>query len=636
MIDSTNSKSNIRQENLLQDTGMATNLIETGKKSNSNDSHVIVQNQFEAIEGEDDSNKNFLTNRTAKLVLTIIPICMMSTCVEYSYNIHQQLGDGLLRYLKITPGQVELFYTLYSVGLLPPLLVSSFLCGKLGKSFLSVVSSGLMFCALVFVCLGVFNKSLQLIQVAWLCAGFFGNIIYIPQATIISDLFTGKNLSIVIGLTNTFNLFSNSFSNFLNPSIFLATRNIVVSYFMVGVWVFGVFFLCSVFFFMQYTGFIDFLTEENEEELMLKSTYRVKENMGKSLGLTNSQRSGVGNNQESQGAEDDLGDGGGEVQRKSKNSRNSRSRRTTGSNNSSMESRDINRGFYFWRNKPVVKDIFQPLPLLCLINYLIAVNINMLFVSFSTNCFIVRFGFPLVNAKNFVTVGNFTCIPFIMFYSFLAQKKGRKMVLLSLGYCVAGLAFLMLTLLPNKTNPMGIYLCMILLSQFTAISYGICASALMLVCPQRSTSLAWTAQCFSMTVFTIILSLYIKQIIDGDTAIGYQIALLSMVGLCVIGLVFSGATYWVDKQRGGILFYHEHSKRVSKLKRRLNKYGYLPKRKGVKGKKKKISGKGKARKGTKQSISVGLTKYATTKLAPSESKPQKEGEKKKEYMLHKG
>ena len=637
-MDTIASKNTFKSKNLettdSRATDLATNLIATVKKSDSNDSHIIVQKQLEDITESKPKKQSLLQNRRFLTILAIIPLALMSTPVEYGYDIHQQLGDALLRYLNINPGQIELFYTLFSFGVLFPQLFSSYFCQKLGKTFMVVLLTGIMFVCFSLTCYGVYIKSLLVMQIAWFLFGFFGDIIFIPQGTIISDLFTGKGLSLVLGITAATNCFVNNLANFVNPWIFLQTRSVFASYFAVAAWAFAIFLVNLFFYLYERSGYTKFLSEEFEDNALLNTPHNPEKNKSTAGGLLTEANKTVtqkmshhlegsqANNSPPQNpiANQLVVVGQRNITSSVASTVFSDSRSNSAGGGNGRSSGGKNKATT-WNNKPVIKDILQPLPVICSLNFIIGINIYIAFVSFSTNCFIVRYGFELDQAKNFLSLSNLFSIPFLLFYSWIALNRGRKLVIMIMGYLSATVGFITLYIQPVNTSPAFIYLAVFLVGQFNVVIYAVSNVCLTLVCPQRSTSLALATTSFGISLFNIGISLGLKRIVAPNTVDDYQRALLIMVAMTVVGLISSSLTYFMDKARGGILFYPENTKRVRKLKRRLNKYGYLPLRgRGKKGKKELSAKRRQAGKGKGASFSVGLTKRASTNLAPSEEK----------------
>lgn len=201
-----------------------------------------------------------------------------------------------------------------------------------------------------------------------------------------------------------------------------------------------------------------------------------------------------------------------------------------------------------------------------------------MFSQMSTECLIKRFGLTLEEAKNRIFLMPLMATATIPLYSFLAGKFGKKLLILTVGYCLIIGSHLIMLLIPavtstgeNQSTKTILYFCIFLLSQYRAITGSIVYSAVSLSSPSTATSLAFGITLCTHNLVGVVLPNILGAIIKDDTYTAFQNGLYFALLMASLGIMVSITLLFHDLRKGGLLWHPENGDKVKALKNLINK-----------------------------------------------------------------
>ena len=96
----------------------------------------------------------------------------------------------------------------------------------------------------------------------------------------------------------------------------------------------------------------------------------------------------------------------------------------------------------------MIKDLKDSLVILVIANLMFGAQSYFMFTQMSTECFVKRFGLTLEEAKNRLFLMPLIATASIPFYSFLVGRVGKKVLLLSTGYALVLISYILMINLP--------------------------------------------------------------------------------------------------------------------------------------------------------------------------------------------
>jgi len=122
--------------------------------------------------------------------------------------------------LDISEADFQLFYSLYALPNIFTLLFIGYLCDLFGVRISIMVLSGLIALFQLLIAVGGYAKSYYTILVGRILFGVVSEAVFIPQASIISFWFRGKEQAFALGIAITFPEMGNALNSYLTPIIF--------------------------------------------------------------------------------------------------------------------------------------------------------------------------------------------------------------------------------------------------------------------------------------------------------------------------------------------------------------------------------------------------------------------------------
>ena len=454
-------------------------------------------------------------SKNIKLIIAAVLITFFNIGVFFTFDIKQFLADRYLHYFDITPQEIE---HIESNICLTSTIISVFM-GVFIKwtspSTVCVLSNLFLFLITIGVFVGVDTVNFNAILFLAYLRGVFIEGIFLAQATLTVDLFTGQILSLMMGLPEVANALTTAISSFLIPKIFVWFRNIPFCFFL-GSIVAGVgTILTMIWWFLEIRGWGKEITlSEKEDE---KEEDGTKEQEGKD----NAEDGAVGEKKDS--AYSNLWD------------------------------------FNIWLN--------------CF-NFALGTSSMVIFNTFGNELFVRRFGCDIQRAGLIMSLIPLLTIPFTPTYSWISMKYGKKTPIIIFGYAAAALAFIYISLLPKKLSSLWqLAVPIFLYAQFQSICHAFLYTNIGLVASTRIVSVAFgiSSLLFGVIYFieTNLLGIFLKP----DTSDVYQMSLIIIALLHVAGFLVSLVVFSIDMKRGKVLYLPENSDEVMELKKKIDK-GY--------------------------------------------------------------
>lgn len=456
---------------------------------------------------------------TSKILIPVLLLLIqLNIGSYYSYDVPQQLATNFTNKFKLTQIDIEFLYSIWALFALPMGLFSGLIVKKLSPLVTVLLSSFMIYVSCVLTNLGIETEKYIYILIARALYGFASEPLMVAQATIISDWFTGRYLSLANGLSQTVNNLGLVASYYLTSLVYVKSRNMFVPFMYSSFFnLFSV--LCGVLYSYYDLRYLGIVKGVNHEKMDLIESLESKSEMN---------RSSLGN---STGViEMDLEE---------------------------VKSEEINCTY--------LRDMKDLRIWLSIFMFNCAELCYFMFTNFSTEFMIKRFKFDILEAKNILLVLPLITIFFIPVYSIISVKRGMKIKMFGFGFLMACLGYIFLAVLPVKKTYL-VYFPIFLIGQFWSIFGAVAFSSIVIATPTRSIPLSLGFSFFSNDVFLSTVPLIFGQIVKNDDIKGYQNALYLLIGLSCLGIGLSIWNFIVDLKKGGILELPENGEKAKKLK----------------------------------------------------------------------
>lgn len=191
---------------------------------------------------------------------------------NYIFDIPQLFENAFIKKFRITPVEISYLYAIYSIPNFVFAPLGSVLLNHTGLGLGGLLFSGIIFFSTVCMYIGVNLNSFTLVMIARAVFGIGAETLIVCQATIAEKWFTGKFLSLAIGLNNVVSLAGSALSAYLTPQLFVNSRGLQVPLFFCGLIVAVCWFILLGYFIIEYKNkkLIESEDEENDEKFSLK------------------------------------------------------------------------------------------------------------------------------------------------------------------------------------------------------------------------------------------------------------------------------------------------------------------------------------------------------------------------------
>ena len=469
-----------------------------------------------------------MVSKKTKLLISASIIIFFNMGLFFSLNIKQFLADRFLHYFSVTPKDVEhIESNKTSVGMIMS-IITGIIIKKTSPSLICVLANLVMFLATIGIFIGAVTVDFNILLAMSYVRGFVIEGIFLGQATLVVKLFTGKMLSMVLGLIQVANSMSSAISNSLTPRLFRLTRDLPFCFFVGSCVSFMGLSFAVAWFVLEGRGWGDEITRQSAGE-----------NQG----------------EKDEAAQD--GDGG---------LKDEKVELLLLEEEKNKESLADKLGPY--------SDLKDPNIWLNCVNYAIGCTSDVIFASFSNELFVRRFGFETEQAGTIMSIILLLTIPFTPLYSAIAIKYGKKPQMLILAYISAALSFFYIFLLPTKLDSVwSLAIPIFGYSQYLSVSHFLLYTNIGVVAPKRIVSVAFSISSLMFSIVFVNEARLFGLLLKPDTIAVYQLALQILTGLFSLGAILSLIVYYIDVRRGGILALPENSDKALAMKARVDK-GY--------------------------------------------------------------
>lgn len=176
------------------------------------------------------------------IAIILISNVMMVISLWPAADYPQALSEPLRKTLNVDAVQISTLYTIYSIINLFTAPIGGFVANRIGVANTGLIASLLSFSGSAIAFIGIWYSNFYIMLAGRAVYSVGGETLLIVQASISERWFSGKFLSVALGLNTTFGLMVASFSNFSQPLMFAYFRDLEVP-----------------FLYMFVTGFIGFL-----------------------------------------------------------------------------------------------------------------------------------------------------------------------------------------------------------------------------------------------------------------------------------------------------------------------------------------------------------------------------------------
>ena len=358
-----------------------------------------------------------LTRTQSSVIL--VTILLFNFGYWFTVEFPQTLGDTFLRQFHITPKEVGYIYSIsfFCSIVLSPL--TGVLISRFGIPNISLLMSFFIFAGNVIAYLGVRANSFNLLLIGRIVFSLGSEPILIVQASASEKWFSGKLLSISMGLNFTCGLLAGSLGNYFTPIVMVEQRNMEAAFFCyVCAGAFS--FLSVAVFALMDWKFADLIQNELDDN-------------GKG---SNALRQPLNSQNEKIDDEGKVGEIDREGQKIREIDLEAAIEATSGENYSFKLSHLWKLGPLYWG---------------CVGIYTFASNSYYQFVKVITNASVHRFGYSYLRAKNFLSIIQLLSAFFMPFNSIFILNYGKKMKVLL--FSTAALLIAYTTMLLSPSTP---------------------------------------------------------------------------------------------------------------------------------------------------------------------------------------
>ena len=554
-----NSKQANQPQELSSEPSAAHNQLNTETEESKKN-----KNHKEKKSHKNQPKKTKLSNLHYAAVLMSIMFCYVGFLSAVDFP--QTLGDILLNHFKITTEQVGIIYSINTGMSILTSAVTGFLVLKFGVPNVILGSTATMFLGSLIIFWSVKINYFNLLLFGRGVFALGAETTAISQATASSKWFSGKVLSLSMGLNFSMGIASASISNYVNPILIVKTRSLEVAFF---------YYSCVMAFSCLSAASFNYLdwrygaALEEEKRQKLEEVFRsVKEDNQALIPIETEE----GHQQDPETIRKSILEEENELTRE---------------RDYQFQFSDLLKlGPVFWFSVSI---------------YTVAANTYYQFTSIITNAAVHRYGYPYLQAKNFLPVMQVISGIFMPLNSLVIIKIGKKPKVIFFAVILQLIGFLNFTLTPAVPGfrfelSIGLIACFYFIYQSTI--YPCLAMSL----PDEVVSLGIGAASSVQAVVLCLLSFVFGDMVKEETISQYQRVLIIMAFMSGISLTLTLLTIKYDKQCGGVLDYPENSNEAAKAKSALNlRFRRLTTRRKGRGKGKTIksvSGKSKLTVGT--------------------------------------
>lgn len=453
-------------------------------------------------------------------ILLLFFMMFLNFSCWFAYDFPQLFESQLLSKFNINALQLSYTYAIYSVPNFIFAPIISILLNYSGLGFGGILLNTIIFSSGFLLYFGCRWDSFFLVLVSRALLGIGGESILVAQAAIAERWFTGKFLSLAIGMNNVVSLLGTALAAWLGPEIYVGKRDIQ--------WVIFVITLVGFIVWFMNVGY--WLIEERlikrekdlervlQEHILEKRIADLKEgdNINDCLDAESSKTSTFKTQSEAKFTFRHIG----------------------------------HLGKLFWMLTIVFAFVsmayFQ-------------------FTNFVTDLLMQRYKYPYLKAKNLVALIPVATIILIPIFSSIIVVIGKKGYALLISAIVGAGVYWYMEIMPPQPSVHVTY-CILGVAFFYSLYSSVIWSSITLVVPQQGTSVALGLATTIQNILMTTLPLYFGRINKSRSINAYNMSLFSLRILAFGGIFASLLVILVDFRTGKRLHLHENHKEVLEAK----------------------------------------------------------------------
>ena len=490
---------------------------------------------FKSIIKLEDKLQSLLNEKTPpKLTRTqtnLILVSIMLFNVGYwsTIDFPQTLGDTFLRQFHISTKQVGYIYSIsyfFSIIFCP---LTGVLISRFGIPNISLLMAFFIFAGNVMAYFGVRADSFSLVVLGRIVFSFGAEALLVAQASASEKWFSGKMLSISMGINLSCGVTSGSLSNYITPIAIVEDRNLEAAFLYYVCAGALSFFSVALFTVLdwKYGALIQHSLDMNGENESSKGSTALREAL-------RSHQTNPGDQPTDPASQDPIA---------SRTNSQALIQATSGEN-------------YVFKLNHLWK--LGPLYWCCVGIYTFASNSYYQFTKVITNAGVHRFGYSYLRAKNFLALIQIVSAFIMPLNSIFILNYGKKLKVLLFSTASLLIAYTTMTLSPPTPSlSFEVAICFVALFEITYQStiYPCVAMSL----PRDAVSIGFGLASFVQAFFLTALPYLLGIIIEDETRAEYQIILFVFVGMVSFAIMWVLVTMRIDYKLGGILDAPENS-----------------------------------------------------------------------------
>ena len=464
--------------------------------------HQQNQDQEEQQQPED--------SKETKLLLNVLLISLMFSGLgaHFVYDMLQGVQTPLYQIYQFTTNQIQRIYSFYYLLNFFAAPLAGLLITRIGVGDGVVVFNSVLFLGISIAYIGLSLQNYPIMLFGFSILGIGNENTINCQVAAVNKWFSGRYLSLAMGLKYTFSFLVEAFSDYFCPELYLMARNVESCFFASGVC--GFIGSCSA------TGFnlIDYF---NEDKVKLKAVSEKEEG-----------RSG----------------------------RNS-------------IAGDVNKGYYCsFALKKIVKlpGIFW----FSVLTFSLVNNLEAQLVHICTDMSVKKFGYEYQQAKNFIAFFKFTTLILLPIWSLIVQRIGCKVYVLILSTSTSLLGVLVMIYAPNK--PSRLYEgSILLLGVFFSMYLSCIWACLSISLPISAASIGLGITSSVQVIGNVVSPMILGRLTEKRDEEAYGKALIYLLCCALAGIGITILLLVVDCRAGGVLNRKEDDDFVVKFRQDLEK-----------------------------------------------------------------
>ena len=449
----------------------------------------------------------------------------------------QTLGDHLIEEFGINEADIGILYSLASAFSIVVSPASGLLITKYGAANIGMLSASLIAGGSFVLYLAVKLNSFPVLILGRIICLLGGEPLLISQATSSAKWFSGRLLSISMGLNLSFGMASASLGNFVSPLLIVKCRNLESAFF---------FYTCLATFSVTFVAIYNYLDWKYQPLLDLETLEDVKEVKKSIIKAEEEKKSGKDQKEENL----------------------LESQKVTEDKGIELDRLDSTNFKYNFK----LQDLFHLGPVFwCVVMlYTVASNAYYMLTRIITNMAVHRFGYDFLKAKDFLSTIQIISAIFLPFNSVLITKLGRKLKVILFALTMLFASYFTMVLSP-KTPSLSFQISVYLAAMFYIFYQSTIYPCVAMSVPKDAVSIGYGTGGLIQAVALAVLPVILGYIAKDETVAQFQHVLYILLTMVIFSLGIATLGVISDVRLGGLLDKPENSEEAKIAKNALNR-----------------------------------------------------------------